>query len=244
MLPGLVATACSQDDVSTSVKRPAAQRPDIDKSLAAKGSLLLPASEEFNYTAFTSGQTGSARGESAAVSRDGARCAAQAGQGGTAWAEFQMGHCFDNTSGLPLDAVLRLRLKATESRSFQGSDADPTESGSTAAAALRFFIKDSNGQMLRNEDLLTSSLAQGPQSSTNSHDVVFDVRFEPDRGYYLIIAGRAECQAGSAKSTSVSIDVASASMDIRWRAAAAEPATTAGPPAAGPASAPAPLAGS
>mgnify|MGYP003693575281 CR=1 FL=1 len=61
-----------------------------------------------------------------------------------------------------------------------------------ANASLTFLSSDSNGSFLKTENLLGNSLDKGPNVSGVSHDLAFDARFEPKRGYYLAMAGRIE----------------------------------------------------
>lgn len=210
-----------EGDEGMSVKKPATERPDVDQTTAAKGALTVPAHEAFNLTSFKSGQTGAARGESQALGNDGATCRAEARDGGSAWASFQLGYCFDNTAGLPLDAAVRLRLTANESTSGQRAGADAVAVMTTAESTLTFFIKDTNGVVIKKEDLLSSSLEKGPDSLGTTHDLVFDARFEPNRGYYLVLAGRTDVKADASQSVAASLSVAQCSLEVEWRGASA-----------------------
>lgn len=221
-----LAIGCGESDTGMVVKRSASERPDIDRPTALKGALAVPAAQPFNFTTFTSGQLGTARGESTAVGKDGARCSAEAGDGGSAWGEFQLGYCFDNTSGEPLDASVKLTYKLTETRSSKGPVLDARGVDSTGKSALRFFIKDTNGRTLKTEDLSTSTLATGPVSQTNKRDMVFDARFEPNRGYYLVLTCRTDAQAAAGANTSVAMNVEQAGLEIAWRTGESKSAAT------------------
>jgi hypothetical protein len=223
LVPWLM-SGCGEGDGTAVVKRPAAERPDVDDSLAAKGSLLIPTAAPFNLTSFTSGQTGVARGESAAIGRDAARCSTKAEEGGSSWAEFQLGYCFDNTAGRALDASVKLKLRLNETKSHKAADEEQT----SGKSALRFLIKDSMGQTLRSEELAVSTLMKGPQSNSTTHDIVFDARFEPERGYYLVLVGRVEAQAAPGDSAGLAMDIQNVALEIDWRLAPSARAGTAG----------------
>jgi hypothetical protein len=214
-----IISGCGESDGGMMVKKPASERPDVDRAIAEKGTMILPASQAFNYTSFNSGQIGAARGEAAAVGKDGSRCAAQAGDGGSAWGEFQLGYCFDNTSGTPLDAAVKLKLRLTQTQVVKGSAVDSSGVETNGKSSLRFFIKDSVGQTLKSEDLASSALNKGPQSVTTTHDIVFDARFEPNRGYYLILTGRTDAQAAAEANASIAMDIQQAVFEIAWRPA-------------------------
>ncbi|MBI5762656.1 MAG: hypothetical protein HZA51_03940 [Planctomycetes bacterium] len=225
LVPTFMGLGCGEGDTTMVVKKPASERPDVDRAVAGKGSLVVPTAEAFNYSSFNSGQTGTARGEAALVGKDGARCAAQAGDGGSAWAEFQIGYTFDNTTGGPLDASVKLKLRLAQTQSTSGPSTDSHGIETTGKSALRFFIKDSVGLTIKAEDVATSTLMKGPTSHTDTHDIVFDARFEPDRGYYLVLAGRIDVQASGGGNATLAMDVQQAAMEIAWRPSEAKTAS-------------------
>ena len=103
---GLLAGCGGGGNVGMRVRKPASQRPDVDLAMASKGKLVIPGGGAFNLTSFKSGQMGAARGLSEAIGNDGARCRAEARDGGSAWGEYQLGYCFDNVTDVPLDVAL------------------------------------------------------------------------------------------------------------------------------------------
>jgi hypothetical protein len=215
---GLLAGCGGGGNVGMRVRKPASQRPDVDLAIASKGKLVIPGGGAFNLTSFKSGQMGAARGLSEAIGNDGARCRAEARDGGSAWGEYQLGYCFDNVTDVPLDATVRLRLTVTESTSTGEADEEEANSLATATGTLVFFIKDATtGLNVRKESLLSSDLEKGAASTHTPHDLVFDARFESGHGYYLVIAGRAEVKAAAARSVACSLDVARCSLEIAWR---------------------------
>jgi hypothetical protein len=243
--------------VDMTVHKFAPQRPDVDLAHASSGALSIPTAQPFNITSFKSGQDGAARGESKAVGANGADCRAEARDGGSAWADFQIGYCFDNVAKVPLSAAVKLRLTVTESGGIQhatvgasdpvgaqqpkeAADAgalaptttqksghlpDGSKATTTALAFLKFFIKDTNGLIVKEQSLISDEMEKGPHSGSDVRDVVFDARFEPDRGYYLVVAGRTEVQTVPGRSVQVAMNVTQCTLDIVWQGAAA-PTTT------------------
>ena len=235
------------------VHKTPSQRPDIDQARASSGSLTIPTVQPFNVTSFKSGQDGEARGESRQVDANGADCRAEARDGGSAWADFQMGYCFDNATKSPLSAAVKLRLTVSESGSVppaaagatgpagaqqpkvvadgkaqvpttaQKSGISPEGPGTTTTAAvfLKFFIKDSYGVVLKEQPLVSDDMEKGPHAVSDVRDIVFDARFEPDRGYYIVLGGRTEVQAAPGQSVQAALNVTQCTMEIVWQGAAA-----------------------
>jgi len=221
-LPG-----CGGGNIGTNVRKPASERPDVDRAVTAMGTLTIPADKPFNLTAFMSGQAsstsflsgqvGAARGEAEAVGNDGAMCRAEARNDGSAWGEFQLGYCFDNTTGVPLDATVKLRFTTSESTTGRQGDAETQNATISSESTLTFFIKDTNGLVIKKEELLSSSLEKGHDSIGSTHDLVFDVRFGPNRGYYLMLAGRTDVESDAPHSIATSLSVSQYLLQIEWR---------------------------
>lgn len=228
---GLV--GCGGGGTTAEVKLPEAERPDIDAAAASSGALSIPGTAEFNYAAFSSHQSGIGRGESKRSGPAGAMCRAECQTGGSAWGEFQFGYTFDNKTGKALDAVIKLRLKIAENNEAKSDIPADAPGAPLASNALSFFIKDSIGAELRNTNLLASTVTKGARSSVNQREEVFDVRFEPDRGYYLIVSGRSDVQADRAESLAASVEASDIAIEITWKPAAAS--TTSGEPLESPA---------
>ncbi len=223
---------CGSSGGDTSVSMAASRRPDVDQARVQQGNLALPADTAFNYTKFTSGQEGqSARGDSEVIANNGARCKAEVNHEGTAWGGFQYGYCFDNATGKALNAVVSLSLKVHRSASRSDGGASTVEVAE-GNCSLLFFIKDSYGLTLMQEALVTSELGKGAKDATLKISPHFDVKMEPERGYYLILAGRADAKAPASQSAAVSLEVSDVSIQIAWKpsgsAEAKEPATGGG----------------
>jgi hypothetical protein len=219
-LLGVVGLACwigacsGAGEVATDIRKPASERPDVDNAMAAKGTLAVPATEAFNLTSFRSGQTGAGRGESKVDGAGGAVCRAETARDGTAWGAFQLGYCFDNVTSRPLDAIVKVHLVASESTTGGPDDEDLIAS---SANDLTFFIKDTNGLVIKRESLLSSGLDKGAASLGMKHDLVFDVRFAPNCGYYLVLSGRAKVESDGPHPLAASLRVDEYTIQIEWR---------------------------
>jgi hypothetical protein len=111
------------------------------------------------------------------------------------------------------------RAPATTQSSGNRSDRGTTTT--TANTVLKFFIKDSNGLIVKEQSLVSDTMDKGPHSTSDTRDLVFDARFEPERGYYLFIAGRTDVQAAPGQSVHTALSVTQCTMEIVWQAAAA-----------------------
>jgi hypothetical protein len=221
-IPSLLILSGCGGDSSLVLSKPASERPDVDAGIVAKGGAEIPGSAAFNYTTFRSGQTGDARGDARQVGKDGAACSVQAGANGSGWAECMLGYCFDNNSGASLDAAIHLKLRISQQTEGVVAQPQTVTNATSAKSMLQFMIKDTNGRILRTENLLTGDLSAGSGSASTTHDLVFAANFEPAKGYYLVLAGRIDVQAGEAQSSKMSLEIADASMGISWKVA--EPA--------------------
>lgn len=253
LLLGLLLGGCGGNgDVATTVRRPAGQRPDLQPP-APSGTTTIPASQAFNITSFKSGQEGNARGGAESSGRDGAQCRAEASDGGNAWGEFQLGYCFDNATGVPLQAAVKISMTVVASQTSSPAEqaaadtkphpqsSPPPAAPANASAALganlhlaggqpgssttvlKYFVKDSNGALLRQETLLSTDLERGPQDAKDAPKRFFDIRFEPDRGYYIVIAGRTEVRAGPGQTASAKLDVLQCDLELTWQPRSAAP---------------------
>ncbi len=207
---------CGGAGGDTSVSMAASRRPDVNDAGVQQGKLALPGDTAFNYTKFTSGQEGqSARGESGEIANNGARCKAAVKDKGTAWGGFQYGYCFDNATGKALNAVVSLSLNVKRAASHTEGAAGAVEVAG-GNCSLIFFIKDSYGLTLMQESLVASELGKGAKDATLKITPHFDVKMEPERGYYLILSGRADAKAPASQSAAVSLEASDISIKIAW----------------------------
>lgn len=221
---------CAENEAGFDIRIPADERPDVDASVVARGTLSLPEKTPFNLNSFQSNQENDGRGESTSVGSDGAVCRAEARSGGSAWGKFVLGYHFDNATSGPLDAVVKLRVKHVESNTVAGAE-EGAPDGTSTTTAVSFRIQDTNGVIVRSESLASGTLSAGPRSVSDTHELSFDARFEAGRGYYIAIYGHCEAKAGPNKSAAVSLEISQYNLDIAWKPAAAsraEPATDLG----------------
>lgn len=207
---------CSDGGVADSIRVPASKRPDLSPQ-AQDGAIHIPVDQAYNIVAFRSGQEGMARGEAQAIEQQGAAIKAEASDGGSAWAEFQLGYCFDNITDKPLKGIVRFQLESTEiTTSIKGRGADAASPTSTAGINLTAFIKNSAGVRLKDEPLAATTLLKGPSSSSRPYDLVFELDIAPMTGYYIVLSGRTDVKALAGQSASATLTVPKCTLDVRW----------------------------
>ncbi|MFH1419982.1 MAG: hypothetical protein ABII12_17040 [Planctomycetota bacterium] len=212
-------SGCGGGDTGLTIRRSASERPDLDQAKLAADGLSVPGDTPFNILSRKSGEEGQASGMTDPFGKDTAGCGAEASDGGSAWGAFQLGYCFDNATDTPLAGVVKLRLRASQSNEVRRIDGDKAATiGGTSSTNLQFFIKDTNGSVITREDLVMGDATKGPSSSSRAPELVFDVRLEPQRGYYLVLAGRTEVKAEAGESVKASLDVSEYSIEISWNA--------------------------
>lgn len=202
--------------VETSVRLPAAERPDITPT-ATSEAIRVPSEVAFNYPRFSSGQEGpDARGSALASGNAGAVCFAEAKEQGKAWGSFQLGYAFDHQAKTTSHCVVRVRLTAEESVSASKPDAAAGEKTADGSVTLVFFMKDSMGLTLKEESLASSTLNRGPRGATTQHDFVFEADLQSERGYYVVVAGRVDTASVKGTASRVELKVSDVAFDIRW----------------------------
>lgn len=212
---------CAGGAADINVRVAEADRPDIDGTIVAMGRRAIPKDHAFNIVKFASGQDGRAsQGISKSVEGNGGLCEAKVEGEGTAWGEFQLGYTFDNTSGQIVHAAIRLNI-TVDGRLAHESNTPNSKSIPSGTASLTFVVKDTLGVAIRQETLYTAEIGTGAKEENRKHDVVFEALLEPNRGYYVVIAGRVDAAAlGPDQKCSVAIEASDISIEIDWKLAA------------------------
>lgn len=209
-----LAVGCSSSgSADVNVRVAEKDRPDWDTAAVASGRRTIPTSEPFNITKFTSGQDGAdARGSSGRFDPNGAICTAAVSGEGTAWGAFQIGYAFDNMTGRSLSVTIRLKLDVNSTlRHVMKSASEQIDQAGTAS--IHFVLKDSLGVVIRQETLHTASIGSGSTEESRKYDLIFESKLEPNRGYYLVLAGRADVTSPP-KGSEVSVEVRAANVEF------------------------------
>ena len=183
-------SGCGQNEFGMRVDIPAKDRAPITQAVRESMTLSLPA-QPFNVhsrrSAQTPGATGQARGDSDAQPQGQAFCQASAGNGGAAWAEFQLGHALRNTAG----ATVRMTVKLDLDYTHHAQASPPEASNTLAELTLKVYLKDAQGKLLHHQVLAELSSDEAQSKWSGRHQIEFDAVLEPAMSYDLVITGRA-----------------------------------------------------
>ncbi|HWL93812.1 MAG TPA: hypothetical protein VNT79_09780 [Phycisphaerae bacterium] len=215
----LIIGSCGGGGPDVDIRIAEHDRPDLEPEMAASGQRAVPKDAAFNIAKFTSGQEGeTARGESRAIELNGATCQAEVTGTGSAWGAFQLGYTFDNMSGRPLNAVVRLKLDVKGGATYETKDRNDLENVPAGSGTVNFVLKDSLGVLVRQEALYSAGMGTGARSASRRHDIVFEARLESGRGYYMMLLGRADASSSAGQSVKVDVAATNVSMEIEWKA--------------------------
>ena len=183
---------------------PAEYRHAVRAALVPDQSLAFPALELFNVHDKRSAQTpapaGQARADASAQPTGQAAAQASTDRGGSAWGEFQLGHCLHNHTGQPLLADLEFSVDYEASLECRvpaqaATSAPATRATAKAEVSLQVLVKDANETVLRTMDLLHITNDQGRVARNGHATPRFSVQFDPNLAYTLVIVGRASADA-------------------------------------------------
>jgi len=214
------AGGCGGSEFGTAVDVPPAQRHKLPATLKPGTVIKLPSGQPFNVHDkqwnSTPGQDGQANPSADATAKGTAFCKADGANGGTAWAEFQLGHCIDNHSGKPISAELRMTIDYEHACQI-------TDGAVKTASqyAIKAFVKNTAGKVLQTLPLATHTSDDGRVSWSGTERTITEVTMQPGLGYYVVLAGRAEANSHAKTSASAHIKVKSFALEILCKPAAA-----------------------
>lgn len=195
---------------------------EVDAKTISK-TISLPADRAFNVHDHRSeqnpGQDGTAQGASEATKQGSAFCKAEAADGGSASADFMIGHVFHTPTGQSADAVAHIELKIQQEQTIS----PPADADTLADYACDVFVRDSNDHVVRKVALVAASTVEGPAATSEA--AIFDVPFtlEPSKAYYVVVAGRVSAKSTAGHNASASVTIQDMKMQVRFAPAAAKP---------------------
>jgi hypothetical protein len=197
------------------VSRPPDQRPDLGDDIAARGPIKLPSGTPFNLVSPSSRENGTCDARCTASPTGAASARVAAENGGSGWAEFQVGYTFDHTGKQPLGAVIELTVELQQLIETSGNDP-----ASTSRVNVVFLIKDTNGRTLHNETLLANSSERGARRWSARQSTALDATFDPEFGYYVVVAARVEATSAAGQKAAAQLEMKQCEMTITWKNAA------------------------
>lgn len=214
-------SGCDNDASEIKLSTPADLRPDVTEATAATGPIRLPTPTEFNLTPFTSNESGACAAKAKSTRDGSAMATVDASDGGSGWAEFQLGYVFDNTGSGPLHGLVE--LSADFSQMTLTNTDDPMNTGTVM---VRFLIKDSNGTTLHNEALVESGTEAGPRKLSAQQTTMVDAEFQPGLGYYVLLSARSAATSTKGNTAKAGVEIKNCKMSISWLPVESRKATT------------------
>ena len=211
---------------------PVERRAVLGSADAGDKTLRLPGDDRFNITDKSSrqspGMQGTARGESEASGAGTADCSVEAAKGGSASAAFHLGHCIANRG----EEATMAEAVFTCEYEIKVELEDGPETPTTSSCSMELYVNDTDGRLLKQVPIETSSGDGGPTSGTGRLVKEFRVRLEPKRVYNFVLAGKVEAKTGPAGLADLEIEVKGLQLTVRReRARAAEPLQSLAEPA-------------
>jgi hypothetical protein len=130
-------------------------------------------------------------------------CVADASRGGSAVAEFQLGHVLTHDAADPVDVtiVFDVAYVCKTSTTKQVYGVQPLQ--------LNAYVMDSDRNVLGKLKLAESDPDRLPEKWTGSQSPSFAVTLQPGLAYHLVVAGRVEASATDAPGPSASVEITS-----------------------------------
>ncbi|MFH0980325.1 MAG: hypothetical protein V2A79_02150 [Planctomycetota bacterium] len=206
----LAAGGCGGAEFGESIMVPQERHTAIDDTFGPGQTLRLPAEAPFNVADAQRFSQGKSTAESSATAAGRARCSAQAGADGKAWAEFQLGHVLTNRTDQPIQATVTFNVtygyRMNAGMSARAATADK--------CALKIYIMDSNRRVVKRMLLADLDPAKGPVAWTGTQTPAFDLTLEPRLAYHFVVAGRVELAGDEERSPSAEIELQSLDLKI------------------------------
>ncbi len=133
---------------------------------------------------------------------------ADASKGGSAVAEFQIGHvlAYDGTSPFPATVTFNVAYYCT----LKGY----TPQYGDRPLGLKAYVMDSDRRMLGKIVLAESDPDRVPDRWSGSQSPSFDVTFEPGLAYHLVVAGRVEVSGDDTMGAVATLNMRSLTIQI------------------------------
>lgn len=223
----LLITGCGGMDFGGEIRVPADQRHVLAADSASSDQILLPGDRTFNIHLKNSSQNpdaeGQARGDSDATAEGNAMCVAEADNGGSAMAEFKLGHRIDHQSKKQQVVTIQ-----TEFELEQSIDASPLPAAETLASMnLMLVILDSKSRSVASLNITQTTSDSALSSTKATSRPSIRVVFEPDQSYNIVLFGKVDASSAQSQKASARLSVRNLKMRLTFAPAVTEtkPAT-------------------
>jgi len=218
-----VLCSCGQTDFGGDIRVPTDRQHVLTAETSSRSAVRLPDDQLFNIHIKRSSQTpgadGQARGASDATGAGESHCLAEAVNGGSATADFKIGHQVRNDSGL----AQRVDIDTT----FEWAQLIEASTGAGAdtrgSATLLLMVLDSKKKTVAQMKVVeaTSDQALARVSSKDQRSLV--VQIEPRRSYDIILVGQVDVAAAPDQEIRARLDVKGLQMSLTFAPGSARP---------------------
>ncbi|MBI4578653.1 MAG: hypothetical protein HY718_03070 [Planctomycetes bacterium] len=206
---------------------PALERHVIAAGPSAGASLNLPDNRGFNVHIKQSSQdlgpAGEARGESLATPEGKALAAAEAAKGGSAKAEFKLGHRIDNHAGTAQMMTAEISFAINQNMEASAVPAP----GTLAKANLYLVVIDSHKRVVSKTTLVQATTDDSVGSAASPQERHLTARLESGESYDVVLYGQVEAAAAADQTSSARIGVDQLKMALTFSAVTTRPAAPA-----------------
>jgi hypothetical protein len=206
---------------------PVEERHVLSAGSPAGAPLNLPADRPYNIHIkqgqLNKGSNGDARSDATATPEGAASASAQADNGGSANAEFKIGHRIDNNTDKVQTMAVRVNLQLQ-----QAAKADEVPLPATLAKAdLRLIVVDTHKRVVTSTVLVQATTDDAvAESASIPQERNLTARLEPGESYDVVLYGKVEAAAGERQKSAASLKLEQLAMTFTFAPAAAGPTGT------------------
>lgn len=223
LLVGMLLAGCGGGDIGAALSdRPEPMR--IDKPEAR--TITIPASTPFSITLASSQRkpelTGEAVADSSARKSGEANAKASIENGGSATADFQIGHALRNDSDRLLDLRVNAKLHCNYVVAADSGDLP------LAGVHVNLYARDDRNRSLAKFNFVTHTSQNGAAAASDGEQLDFSFALGPGRTASIYLAGTVQINAEDGHTASGSIDLDSFELEITTKPAPAVKAASDG----------------
>ncbi len=228
LLAGLMLCGCQSSQSSIQIRVPLDRQYVVNEQADRPIKVSLPGDQPFNIHIKQSSQNRGADGR--AESKSDADAAGQAfgfaevNKGGSAAAEFTIGHRIANQTENPQDLAIELDFQWVQSLH---TSAEP-EAKTLARAELAISVISAKGKTLATIQVLKTDSNQARASAELQDHRGFSVSLEPKMHYDIVLTGKVEARSAAGQEAEARLEVKNLGINLSFTSASQE-TTRAGP---------------
>lgn len=222
---GWGASGCGSGDIGADVQVSPDEMAGPLGGVAGK-TLALPGERPFNIHLKSSsqnpGERGRARGDSDARTDGEAFCLAESSNGGSATAEFRLGHRIITAGGSPSRVAIQLEFDLRQSLQVS---APPTPK-TLAGVSLQVLVLDAHRRVLARPPLILTTSDEGVESAAETHHRNIAITLDPNQTCDIMLYGKVDAAAAEGQDATARLDLRGLKMVLDVQPVTSQPAGT------------------